>query len=174
MVFMATSVSATPPVSSDDGTDQDDSKSETEYEWKAEYHTVFAKTIKMLKMSEKVAKSWNEFEEQNTFLKAKLSEALTKVSHLETKNNSFADKLIAKAQKCDLLDHDLKTLKAENTDLQGRLKMVLSELDTTKASLNRMNTGSKKRDDILCDQKADTNKHGIGYPDGASTSNAKV
>ena len=51
--------------------------------------------------------------------------------------------------------------------------MVLSELNTAKASLNRMNTESKKLDDILCSQKAHTDRHGIGYPDGASTSNAK-
>ena len=49
----------------------------------------------------------------------------------------------------------------------------LSELDTAKASLNRMNTGSKTLDDILCNQKSHTDKHGIGYADGASTSNAK-
>ena len=98
-----------------------------------------------------------------------MSEALTKVSHLETENNKLADMLTAEAQKCDLLDHNMKTLKAENTDLQGRLKMVLSKLDTNKASLNRMNTGSKKLDDILCSQKAKTDMHGIGYADGAST-----
>ena len=37
----------------------------------------------MLKMNEKVAANWKEFEEQNTSLKTKLLEALTKVSHLE-------------------------------------------------------------------------------------------
>eukprot|EP00268_Persea_americana_P027565 TRINITY_DN26935_c0_g1_i2.p1 TRINITY_DN26935_c0_g1~~TRINITY_DN26935_c0_g1_i2.p1 ORF type:complete len:102 (-),score=18.58 TRINITY_DN26935_c0_g1_i2:226-531(-) len=51
--------------------------------------------------------------------------------------------------------------------------MALSELDTSKASLNRMNTGSKKLDDILCSQKAKTDMHGVGYADEASTSKAK-
>ena len=51
--------------------------------------------------------------------------------------------------------------------------MVLSELDTSKASQNRMNTGSKKLDDIMCSQKAKTDMHVIGYADEASTSKAK-
>ena len=69
-------------------------------------------------------------------------EALTKVSYLEKENNSLADKFTAEAQKCDLLNNDMKTLKAENTDLQGRLKLVLSELDATKALLYWMNSRS--------------------------------
>ena len=35
IAFMATSVSATPPLSSDDGSDQDVSKLDNEYDWKA-------------------------------------------------------------------------------------------------------------------------------------------
>ena len=67
----------------------------------------------------------------------------------------------------------MKSLKAENPILNGRLNMVLSELDIAKASLNGMNTGSRKLDDIPCSQKALTNKHVIGYTNRASTSNAK-
>ena len=130
--------------------------------------------MKMLKMNEKMATSWKESEEKNTSLKAELSEALTKVSHLEKENNCLADKLIAEAQKCDLLDHDMKTLKAENANLQEKFKMILSELDTTKASLIKINTRFKKLDDIMCSQKVHTDKHGIVYADRASTSNAKV
>eukprot|EP00268_Persea_americana_P013198 TRINITY_DN15759_c1_g1_i4.p1 TRINITY_DN15759_c1_g1~~TRINITY_DN15759_c1_g1_i4.p1 ORF type:complete len:114 (+),score=38.16 TRINITY_DN15759_c1_g1_i4:31-372(+) len=37
MAFMATSISATPPLSSDDRTDPDVSESETEHDWKVEY-----------------------------------------------------------------------------------------------------------------------------------------
>ena len=70
-------------------------------------------------------------------------EALTKVSHFKVENNRLADKLTAEAQKCDLLDYDVNTLKVENTELQGRLKVVLSDM------------------------------HGIGHADGASTSKAK-
>ena len=63
MAFMATSVFATPPVSSDDDTDQDVSESETEHDWKAEYQLLFAKSMKMVKMNEKVAPAWKECEE---------------------------------------------------------------------------------------------------------------
>ena len=59
---------------------------------------------------------------------------------MEDENNWLADKLTAISQKCDVLDSDMKTLKAEKSDLNGRLKMVLSELDTAIASLYRMNT----------------------------------
>ena len=69
-----------------------------------------------------------------------------------------------------MLDFDLKTLKVENVDLNGRLKMVLSKLDIAKASLNAR---SGKLYDILSNQKANTDKHSIGYTDGASTSIAK-
>ena len=51
--------------------------------------------------------------------------------------------------------------------------MVLSELNAAKVSLNRMNTGSRKLDDIICSQKAHIDKHGVGYVNGASTSNVK-
>ena len=173
IAFIATFGSVTPQVSSNDETDHDDNESETEHDWQAEYQTLFAKTMKMLKINEKVANKWKESEEKNSSLKAKLPEALAKIQKLEDENNILADKLTAESQKCDKLDSDMKTLKAENYDMNGRLKMVLSELNTAKVSLNRMNTGSKKLDDILCSQKALTDKHGIGYADGASTSNTK-
>ena len=112
MAFMATSVSATPLLSENE-TDQDVSESETQHDWEAEYQILFAKSMKMLKMNEKVATGWKESEEHNTSLKGELSEALTKVSHLETENNKLADMLTAEAQKCGLLDHNMKTLKAE-------------------------------------------------------------
>ena len=78
---------------------------------------------------------------------------LAKVQQLEDENNRMADKLTAESQKCDMLDFDMKTLKAENADLNGRSKMILLELDIVKALLNRINTGSKKLDDVLSNQK---------------------
>ena len=54
-------------------------------------------------MNEKVATSRKNSEEQNASLKAELSEALTKVSHLEAKNNKLTDKLTTEAQMCDYL-----------------------------------------------------------------------
>ena len=71
MAFMATSVSATPSLSENE-TDQDVSESETEHDWEAKYQILFAKSMKILKMNEKVATSWKESEEQNTLLKAEL------------------------------------------------------------------------------------------------------
>ena len=57
MAFMATSVSTIPSVSFDDKTNQDVIESETKHDWKAEYQLLFAKSMKMLKMNEKVGTS---------------------------------------------------------------------------------------------------------------------
>eukprot|EP00268_Persea_americana_P007175 TRINITY_DN12647_c0_g1_i6.p1 TRINITY_DN12647_c0_g1~~TRINITY_DN12647_c0_g1_i6.p1 ORF type:complete len:125 (+),score=30.11 TRINITY_DN12647_c0_g1_i6:168-542(+) len=58
IAFMAiTSGFVTPQVSSNDGTDHDDSESEMVHDWQAEYQILFAKTMKMLKINEKVATS---------------------------------------------------------------------------------------------------------------------
>lgn len=86
----------------------------------------------------------------------------------------MADKLTVESQKCDLLDSNTKTIKAENVDLNGGLKMALSQLDTAKASLNMMSVGSKKLDGIQRSEKEKTYKHGIGYTDSASTLTPKV
>ena len=53
----------------------------------------FKNPLKMVKMIEKVAKKWKEYEEHNSYLKAKLAKALTKVQQLEDENNGIADKL---------------------------------------------------------------------------------
>ena len=92
---------------------------------------------------------------------------------MEDENNKLAIKLTAESQKCDLLYSGMKTSKVENSNLNRRLKMVISELDIAKALLNIMNTRSRKLDNIMCSQKVHTDKHGIGYPDEASTSNAQ-
>ena len=47
------------------------------------------------------------------------------------------------------LKKELSDCKAEKVDLRGKLKMALTELDSATASINRMNTGSKKLDEIL-------------------------
>lgn len=116
---MATSVSITPQVSND-GTDHDDNELEAEHDWNAEYQALFERTMKMLKMNEKVANNWKESKEQDSSLKAELSEALAKMHHLEDENNSMAGKLTAESQKCDILDHNMKTLK---------LKMPIYKVD---------------------------------------------
>ena len=135
IAFMATFGAATSHYSSKTETDQD-SESEEELDWKAEYETLFKKTMKMVKVNKKVAINWKVSEEKNSSLKVELAEAPAKVQTLEDENNRLADKLTTESQKCDLLDSDMKTLKAENSDINGRLNTVLSKLNTTKASLN--------------------------------------
>ena len=64
-------------------------------------------------------------------------------------------------------------MNSEIEDLQGRLKITLSELEVKQVLLNKMNTGSKTLTNILCSQKSPFDRSGIGYDHGASTSNAK-
>ena len=64
-------------------------------------------------------------------------------------------------------------VKGENHNLQGRLKITMSELEVKQASLNKMNTGSRTLTNILCSQKSPFDKSGLGHNHGASTSNAK-
>lgn len=70
------------------------------------------------------------------------------------------------------LQNEVATLKDQKHYLEGKLNMVYSELSTTKVSLERMKTWSKTLDEILSKQKLD--KRGIGYVDGAFTSNSKA
>ena len=55
IAFMVTSSSTTPHVSSDYEIDHNDNESEEELDWKTKYETLFKKTIKMVKVNEKVA-----------------------------------------------------------------------------------------------------------------------
>ena len=76
-------------------------------------------------------------------------------------------------QEIEALRIELQKVNSENKDLQGRLKITLSELEVKQGSLNNMNTGSKILTNILCSQKSPFDKSGLGYDHGASTSNAK-
>ena len=51
--------------------------------------------------------------------------------------------------------------------------MTFAELDLARASINRMNIGSMKLNEILGCQKSASSKTGIGYVPGASTSKDK-
>lgn len=95
------------------------------------------------------------------------------MQQLEVENNKVTDKLTSESLKRDMLDFEMKTLKAKNADLNERLKMVLPELNTGKTSLNMMSTVSKKLDDILCSQKVKIDKLDISNVDEASSSNSK-
>ena len=48
------------------------------------------------------------------------------------------------------LKKEIVMMKAENQDLQRRLKITLSESEVKQASLNKMNIGSKTFTNILC------------------------
>ena len=92
IAFMATSGFAASHVSFEVETDQD-TESDEEPDWKAEYETLFKKTMKMVKVNEKVAINWKVSEEKNSSLKAELAKALAKVQKLEDENNRLVDKL---------------------------------------------------------------------------------
>ena len=63
-------------------------------------------------------------------------------------------------------------IKAENQDLQGRLKITLYELEVKQASLNKMSTSSNILTNILGSQKSHFDRSGLGYDHGTSISNA--
>lgn len=58
--------------------------------------------------------------------------------------------------------------KSKKDEFAGKLKMALTKLDSSKESIKRMNTGSKKLDEILKRQKTDKSKSEIGYNKGKS------
>lgn len=68
---------------------------------------------------------------------------------------------------------ELQIIKSEIENLQGRLKITLSELEVKHAFLNKMNTGSRTLSNILCSQKSPSDRSDLGYDHGASTSNTK-
>ena len=102
IAFMATFGFAASYVSSEIETDHD-TESEEEPDWKIEYDTLFKKTMKMVKVNEKVAINWQVSEEQNTSLKAELAGVLAKVQKLEDENNRLADKLTAESKSVSYL-----------------------------------------------------------------------
>lgn len=92
----------------------------------------------------------------------------------------MAENMTTEGQKFKKAEQEIKTLKIElqkvnsvNKDLQGRLKIILSELEVKQASLNKMNTGSRTLINILCSQNSPFDRSGFGYNHGTSTSNAK-
>lgn len=126
-------------------------------------------------------------ESQNVFLQATLEKSQSKVKQLKDQYVILSNNLIVadeeteqlkdQTQKAktelDKLRKELIECKSEKDDLAGKPKMALTELDSTKALINRMNTRSKKLDEILGSQRTDKLKIGIGYTHGASMSKGK-
>lgn len=117
----------------------------------------------MSKICKKRAIKLKEMESQNSSLTAQLEELHAKVSQLEDHHIILSNNLIVAGKESELLKQqelkaeseinnlkkELSDCKAEKEDLRGQLKMALTELDSATASIMRMNTGSKKLDEIL-------------------------
>ena len=116
-------------------------------------------------------------ESQSSSLTTQLKDSHANVSQLEVpcsvlpnslintgKKNNLLNDLFKKAVKdLDVLQKELSTCKAEKDNILGKLKMVHTELESAKATIKRMNTGSMKLDEILGGQKSDLPKTSIGY-----------
>ena len=103
-------------------------------------------------------------------MKIKLEQVLKQVHLLEKQKNCIAENLTTEGQKFKKAEQEIETLKielqkvnSEKEDLQGRLKITLSELEVKQASLNKMNTGSRTRTNILCNQKFPFDRSSLGY-----------
>lgn len=70
----------------------------------------------------------------------------------------------------ETLSTELKMCKAEKGDLNGKLKIVPTELDSAKSTIKRMNNDSMTQDEILKSQKSDLFKTSLGCKYEASTS----
>ncbi|XXG82554.1 hypothetical protein AAC387_Pa10g0474 [Persea americana] len=123
-------------------------------------------------------------ESQNSSLASELDDVHAKVSQLESQRAILSEILIDVGKKNELLTvqcekatkelgalcTELKNFKMEKENLNGKLKMVLNELDSANSSIKRINNGSMKLDEILMSQKSDSSKIGVGYGREASTS----
>ena len=162
MAFMGKSLSDT-----DTDEDQDNEMSDQERDYKELYHEAHANLVKVSKYGYKISIKFQAAQNENSTLKIELEQALEKVRLLESQKNCLAENLTTdglKLQKAERDVADLKNeivkMKAENEDLQGRLKITLPELQVKQASLNKMNTGSKTLTNILCGQKSQFDRSG--------------
>ena len=175
VAFMAKSLS-------DNDTDEDhnDEMSDQEKDYEELYHTAYVDCVRMTKYGNKITIKFKAAQEENSALKIRLEQALKQVHLLESQKNCIVENLTTEGRKFKKAEQEIETLKielqkvnSENKDLQGRLKITMSELEVKQASLNKMNTGSKTLTNILCSQKSHFDRSGLGYDHGASTSNAK-
>ena len=87
-------------------------------------------------------------------------------------NTGLLTKQAEKAEKeLEVKRQELESCIVEKADLNVKLRMIHTELATAQVSINHMNIGSKKLEEILCSEKSNSSKHGLGYVHGASTSN---
>lgn len=87
----------------------------------------------------------------------------------DVKSNQLIEDAKKSATENESLKKEFLMCQEEKEDLEGKIRMNSFELTATKASLNKMSTGSKKLDDIPCKQKLAFGEHGNGYTDGANS-----
>eukprot|EP00268_Persea_americana_P055438 TRINITY_DN6442_c6_g1_i5.p1 TRINITY_DN6442_c6_g1~~TRINITY_DN6442_c6_g1_i5.p1 ORF type:complete len:220 (-),score=45.64 TRINITY_DN6442_c6_g1_i5:85-744(-) len=153
--------------------------SDQEKEWEELYHTTYADCVRTTKYGNKITIKFKAAQEENSALKTELEQAMKQIHLLESKKKCMAENLSTDGQKLEKAEKEIMNLKkeivmvkAENHDLQGRLKITLSELEVKQASLNKMDIGSKILTNILGSQKSHFDRSNLGYDHGASTSNS--
>lgn len=144
VAFMAKSL-----FDNDTDADHDNEMSDQEKNWEELYHTTYADCVRMTRYGNKIAIKFKAAQKESSALKIELEQALKHVKNLTTNGKKIenAEKEIVNLKK------EIMMVKAENKDLQGRLKITLSELEVKQASLNKMNTSLKILTNILGSQK---------------------
>lgn len=141
--------------------------SDDEQDLEAVYRKLLKDSMLLSHINNKMSYKLKITESQNSSLTSKLGDARVKVSQLESRRTIFSDNLIdarskneqltaqseKAAKELETLSTELKMCKTEKGDLNGKLKMVPTELDSTKSTIKRMNNDSMTLDEILKSQK---------------------
>lgn len=140
--------------------------SDDEQYLKTEYRKLLKDSMRLSWINEKMSHKLKAMEAKNSSLTSEPEDAWAKVSQLESQCAIWINNLMDVGKKNELLiaqneksEKDMEALRTElktcieKNDLNGMLKLALTELESTKSSLNQMNTLSEKLDDILCNQK---------------------
>ncbi|RWR78507.1 Protein kinase domain-containing protein [Cinnamomum micranthum f. kanehirae] len=96
----------------------------------------------MIKYGNKIAIKFKAAQEENSTVKIELQQALKQVYLLESQKNCMPKSLTTEAQKFEKVEQEVVNLKqeivivkAENKDLQERLKITLSELEVKQSDV---------------------------------------
>lgn len=137
--------------------------SDDEQDLEAMYRKLLKDSMHLSRINDKLSYKLKITESQNSSLSSKLGDARVKVSRLESQRTILSDNLIdagrkneqlttqseKAAKELETLSTELKTCKVEKGDLNGKLKMVPTELDSAKSTIKRMNNDSMTLDEIL-------------------------
>ncbi|KAG5548244.1 hypothetical protein RHGRI_013820 [Rhododendron griersonianum] len=149
--------------SSDDTEDEEGEEFEDSHELREKYDFLYKESLKInktnLKLAEKYKKANMELAKvQNQFLEQK------GVLTLAIEERDILRKEVVE------LKENIKSLSELNTLHEGKIKKLNTELANANNVFERLNTGSKKLDDILGAQRPTSDKSGLGFH-GASLSN---